>query len=110
MKSDVWSFGVLLWELFSFGERPYQGTRWNEEFVNFLEQGHRLDKPQHCDEEFFKIMSQCWQWKIDDRPLFACLAESLGNWLEKCKIKSKGNNEIRNSLKIDELCDSQIEM
>jgi len=49
--SDVWAFGVTLWEIFSLGEIPYNGLQWNMGFVQELRQGMRLDSPEHGSDE-----------------------------------------------------------
>lgn len=50
-KSDVWSYGILLWEIFSLGEIPYPGLSWSQEFITQLENGLRLTKPVNCSNE-----------------------------------------------------------
>jgi len=49
--SDVWAFGVVAWEIFSFGKVPYPNKSWNETFVDLLESGYRLQKPDKCPYE-----------------------------------------------------------
>ena len=53
LQSDVWSYGVVLWELFSLARSPYPGLEPNEEFVRKLELGHRMEKPEHATEEMW---------------------------------------------------------
>ena len=48
IKSDVWSYGVVLYEVFTLGEEPYSMQTWNEEFVTALDNGMRLDQPPFC--------------------------------------------------------------
>jgi len=50
-ESDVWSFGITLWEIFSLGEVPYPGVSWTQEFINLLKNGFRLPCPSHCNAE-----------------------------------------------------------
>ncbi|KAJ7371371.1 hypothetical protein OS493_025833 [Desmophyllum pertusum] len=59
--SDVWSFGVVLWEIVTLGERPYRGITGIVELHTMLLDGVRLEKPPHCSEELYEIMLQCWQ-------------------------------------------------
>ena len=59
-KSDVWSFGVTLWELFSYGRVPYPAFS-NEEVVNKIEAGYRMSKPENMPESVAKIMFDCWE-------------------------------------------------
>jgi serine/threonine protein kinase len=58
-KSDVWSFGVVMWEIFEYGAKPYAWLS-NEEVVEKVQSGTRLGKPSNCSDEVFEIMTQCW--------------------------------------------------
>ncbi|CAH0383280.1 unnamed protein product [Bemisia tabaci] len=71
--SDVWSFGVTLWEMFSFGQPPY-GDMKGDEVINFVEGGSRLPRPDKCPFEVYQIMEQCWSYNARDRPKFEQLA------------------------------------
>jgi len=51
--SDIWSVGVTMWEIFNYGESPYPGYSWNIEFVQAINNGLRLPKPQTCSEEMY---------------------------------------------------------
>ncbi|XP_022305312.1 uncharacterized protein LOC111112206 isoform X3 [Crassostrea virginica] len=75
-KSDVWSYGVVLWEIFSMGEAPYEGVRSNE-LDSKLQKGLRLKKPEHCDDLFYKIMKKCWTYESDKRPNFEEILDEL---------------------------------
>ncbi|XP_003389646.2 PREDICTED: tyrosine-protein kinase Fes/Fps-like [Amphimedon queenslandica] len=68
--SDVWSFGILLWETYSLGSTPYPGMS-NNEAREQVEAGYRLPPPNHCPEPVYHIMQECWQYDEDDRPSFA---------------------------------------
>ncbi|ESN92006.1 hypothetical protein HELRODRAFT_133386, partial [Helobdella robusta] len=80
-QSDVWSFGVLMWEIYSFGGNPYAGIDMNEHFVTRLKEGLRLEKPEVCDFETFEIMTSCWKANQNDRPTFFDLEKSLSKLL-----------------------------
>ena len=49
--SDVWAFGVTVWEIFSLGQTPYKGMRMGNEFIQFLQAGNRLPQPEHASSE-----------------------------------------------------------
>ncbi|XP_029448457.1 fibroblast growth factor receptor 3 isoform X2 [Rhinatrema bivittatum] len=74
--SDVWSFGVLLWEIFTLGGSPYPGIPV-EELFKLLKEGHRMDKPANCTHELYMIMRECWHAVPSQRPNFKQLVEDL---------------------------------
>ncbi|XP_057348754.1 tyrosine-protein kinase Fer isoform X3 [Manis pentadactyla] len=75
-ESDVWSFGILLWETFSLGVCPYPGMT-NQQAREQVERGYRMSAPQHCPEDIFKIMMKCWDYKPENRPKFSELQKEL---------------------------------
>ncbi|KFU93142.1 Tyrosine-protein kinase ZAP-70, partial [Chaetura pelagica] len=60
-KSDVWSYGVTMWEAFSFGQKPYKKMK-GPEVISFIEQGKRMDCPTGCPAEIYALMQQCWTY------------------------------------------------
>ncbi|KAE9549463.1 hypothetical protein FO519_007321 [Halicephalobus sp. NKZ332] len=80
--SDVWSFGVLSWEVFSFGEVPYCSLE-NLELVDFLRSGNRLQKLENIPEEFWTLMESCWNEDRLQRPNFLKLNENMRSLIEK---------------------------
>ncbi|XP_072021732.1 tyrosine kinase receptor Cad96Ca-like [Amphiura filiformis] len=79
-KSDVWSFGVVLWELVTFGSHPYPGFSSREVIVQ-IQKGYRLPKPKHCSDEMYEMMQSCWRTNPNDRPTFKTLRDELENML-----------------------------
>uniref|UniRef100_A0A8C0DVY9 Fibroblast growth factor receptor n=1 Tax=Balaenoptera musculus TaxID=9771 RepID=A0A8C0DVY9_BALMU len=75
-QSDVWSFGVLLWEIFTLGGSPYPGVPV-EELFKLLKEGHRMDKPSNCTNELYMMMRDCWHAVPSQRPTFKQLVEDL---------------------------------
>ncbi|XP_062903085.1 fibroblast growth factor receptor 3 isoform X5 [Mobula hypostoma] len=75
-QSDVWSYGVLLWEIFTLGGSPYPGIPV-EELFKLLKEGHRMDKPANCTHELYMIMRECWHAIPSQRPTFKQLVEDL---------------------------------
>ncbi|XP_065183991.1 tyrosine-protein kinase RYK-like [Sycon ciliatum] len=67
--SDVWSYGILLWEIFSSGQVPYPGLD-NSQLTAYLLTGQRLIKPNMCPDKLFTIMEDCWKQVPQDRPSF----------------------------------------
>ncbi|KAM4636413.1 fibroblast growth factor receptor 2 isoform 2-T2 [Discoglossus pictus] len=75
-QSDVWSFGVLMWEIFTLGGSPYPGIPV-EELFKLLKEGHRMDKPSNCTNELYLMMRDCWHAIPSHRPTFKQLVEDL---------------------------------
>ncbi|XP_075043021.1 tyrosine-protein kinase receptor UFO [Mixophyes fleayi] len=75
-KSDVWSFGVTMWEIATRGQTPYPGVE-NSEIYDYLRQGNRLKQPPDCLDGLYDLMSSCWQLNSKDRPSFETLYEEL---------------------------------
>ncbi|XP_074522889.1 tyrosine-protein kinase Fes/Fps [Halichoeres trimaculatus] len=75
-ESDVWSFGVLLWEAFSMGMTPYTSMS-NQQTRDEVEKGYRMPAPHGCPVEISSIMSRCWQYDPKNRPTFKKLRAEL---------------------------------
>lgn len=75
-KSDVWSFGVLMWEIATFGEQPF-GALPPDVVIEQLRQGVRLHQPETCSIELYEIMKACWHESPDGRPTFSQLKQQL---------------------------------
>ncbi|NP_001182599.1 vascular endothelial growth factor receptor 2 precursor [Oryctolagus cuniculus] len=82
IQSDVWSFGVLLWEIFSLGASPYPGVKIDEEFCRRLKEGTRMRAPDYTTPEMYQTMLDCWHGEPNERPTFSELVEHLGNLLQ----------------------------
>ncbi|XP_026209945.1 tyrosine-protein kinase Lck [Anabas testudineus] len=76
IKSDVWSFGILLTEIVTYGRIPYPGMS-NPEVIQNLERGYRMPKPENCPDGLYNVMSMCWRESADDRPTFEYLRSVL---------------------------------
>ncbi|OQR74312.1 putative protein-like [Tropilaelaps mercedesae] len=81
-KSDVWSFGVLVWEMATLGEQPYGGLAIDLVFAQ-IRQGLRLYQPSTCSAELLGIMSSCWHKSPEQRPTFSQLKQQLDSMLEQ---------------------------
>ncbi|XP_020902227.1 ephrin type-B receptor 1-B [Exaiptasia diaphana] len=74
--SDVWSYGILVWEIMSFGERPY--WEWdNFEVMGRVDQGYRLPAPMNCPKTIHNIMLDCWEKDKNNRPKFSDIVKQL---------------------------------
>ena len=72
IKSDVWSFGILLYELITYGRFPYPGMN-NAQVLEALQTGYRMPCPMGCPEQLYEIMRECWKDNTDSRPTFETL-------------------------------------
>uniref|UniRef100_G1MUE3 receptor protein-tyrosine kinase n=1 Tax=Meleagris gallopavo TaxID=9103 RepID=G1MUE3_MELGA len=74
--SDVWSYGIVMWEVMSFGERPYWDMS-NQDVINAIEQDYRLPPPMDCPAALHQLMLDCWQKDRNTRPRFAEIVNTL---------------------------------
>jgi len=81
-KTDVWSFGVLLWEIVTLGSTPYPGMSGSE-VMKRVKEGYRPEKPEHCDREIYNMMFYCWDKDPAERPSFTQLVKDLEALLTK---------------------------
>ena len=75
-KSDVWSFGVVLYEIITFGQVPYPGMT-NEVVLEVLQQGYRMPCPPGCPDKLYNIMIHCWHKEPANRLTFETLQWQL---------------------------------
>ncbi|XP_072258858.1 tyrosine-protein kinase Fes/Fps isoform X2 [Pyxicephalus adspersus] len=75
-ESDVWSFGILLWEAFSLGSVPYSSMN-NQQTREAIEQGSRLPAPDNCPEDIYQLMLRCWEYDPRKRPNFSTVHQEL---------------------------------
>lgn len=76
-KSDVWSFGILMWEIFTCGEMPYGKWKNAEVVENVCNRKYRMPKPSDCPDSIYKVMRSCWGKESEDRPSFSQLNAEL---------------------------------
>lgn len=84
-KTDVWSFGILMWEIVTLGSTPY-ATMGAREVMRRVRDGYRLDRPSHCRPELFRVITQCWHSEPSKRPTFAELKVELGQLLSDSEL------------------------
>ena len=76
VKSDVWSFGVVLYEIVTYGRSPYPGLT-NHQVLELVQQGYRMPRPMNCPEKLYDIMFNCWKEEPECRPTFETLEWQL---------------------------------
>ncbi|XP_076759205.1 fibroblast growth factor receptor homolog 1 isoform X2 [Xylocopa sonorina] len=76
-QSDVWSYGILLWEIMTLGGTPYPSVPSVEKLFQLLRTGHRMEKPPCCSIEIYMLMRDCWSYQPNERPMFGELVEDL---------------------------------
>ncbi|XP_068223675.1 tyrosine-protein kinase HTK16 [Palaemon carinicauda] len=84
--SDVWSYGITLWEMYTFGDQPY-GELPGFKVIELLEKNERLPQPEKCPDSVFNMMLQCWRYKDRSRPSFKELATVFRTKPEYANIK-----------------------
>uniref|UniRef100_A0A8C6UJN2 Platelet-derived growth factor receptor alpha n=1 Tax=Neogobius melanostomus TaxID=47308 RepID=A0A8C6UJN2_9GOBI len=75
--SDVWSYGILLWEIFSLGGTPYPGMVVDSSFYNKIKSGYRMSKPEHAPHDVYEVMMKCWNSEPEKRPSFLGLSDTV---------------------------------
>uniref|UniRef100_A0A3Q4MZH8 Protein kinase domain-containing protein n=1 Tax=Neolamprologus brichardi TaxID=32507 RepID=A0A3Q4MZH8_NEOBR len=75
IESDVWSYGILLWEIFSLGNSPYPGMQVGSAFYRMIQEGHRMSRPEYAPTEMYDMMLSCWNHDPLKRPSFKKLVE-----------------------------------
>ncbi|XP_017784883.1 PREDICTED: tyrosine-protein kinase Abl isoform X2 [Nicrophorus vespilloides] len=96
-KSDVWAFGILLWEIATYGMSPYPGVDLTDVY-HTLEKGYRMECPQGCPPKIYELMKQCWQWNAHERPTFKEIHHSLENMFQESSI----TEEVEKQLQVSE--------
>lgn len=76
-ESDVWSYGILLWEIFSLGNSPYPGMPVDAKFYKLIKEGYRMDAPEFAPSEMYQIMTTCWAGDPFNRPPFRKVVEEI---------------------------------
>ncbi|XP_047423750.1 receptor-type tyrosine-protein kinase FLT3-like isoform X2 [Mugil cephalus] len=77
MKSDVWAYGILLWEIFSLGVTPYPGMKVDHKFYSMIERGFMMDCPYYADKLVYEMMCKCWALEPSNRPSFSKLVSFM---------------------------------
>ncbi|XP_053551961.1 tyrosine-protein kinase ABL1 isoform X2 [Bombina bombina] len=93
IKSDVWAFGVLLWEIATYGMSPYPGIDLSQVY-ELLEKDYRMDRPEGCPEKVYELMRACWQWSPGERPTFAEIHQDFETMFQESSISDEVEKEL----------------
>ncbi|KAJ8395436.1 hypothetical protein AAFF_G00031700 [Aldrovandia affinis] len=93
IKSDVWAFGVLLWEIATYGMSPYPGIDLSQVY-DLLEKGYRMEQPEGCPPKVYELMRACWQWSPLDRPSFAETHQAFETMFHDSSISEEVAEEL----------------
>ncbi|XP_035235349.1 tyrosine-protein kinase ABL1-like [Anguilla anguilla] len=101
IKSDVWAFGVLLWEIATYGMSPYPGIDLSQVY-DLLEKEYRMDRPEGCPEEVYELMRDCWKWTPAERPSFAEIHQEFETMFQESSISDEVEKELgRRGIELD---------
>ncbi|KGL85355.1 Abelson tyrosine-protein kinase 2, partial [Tinamus guttatus] len=93
IKSDVWAFGVLLWEIATYGMSPYPGIDLSQVY-DLLEKGYRMEQPEGCPPKVYELMRACWKWNPPDRPSFAETHQAFETMFHDSSISEEVAEEL----------------
>ncbi|XP_075041332.1 tyrosine-protein kinase ABL1 isoform X2 [Mixophyes fleayi] len=93
IKSDVWAFGVLLWEIATYGLSPYPGIDLSQVY-ELLEKDYRMERPEGCPEKVYELMRACWKWNPPDRPSFAEIHQAFETMFQESSISDEVEKEL----------------
>uniref|UniRef100_A0A8C9RI78 Tyrosine-protein kinase n=1 Tax=Scleropages formosus TaxID=113540 RepID=A0A8C9RI78_SCLFO len=93
IKSDVWAFGVLLWEIATYGLSPYPGIDLSQVY-ELLEKDYRMDRPEGCPEKVYELMRACWKWNPAERPSFAEIHQAFETMFQESSISDEVEKEL----------------
>uniref|UniRef100_A0A671QEP3 non-specific protein-tyrosine kinase n=1 Tax=Sinocyclocheilus anshuiensis TaxID=1608454 RepID=A0A671QEP3_9TELE len=99
--SDVWMFGVCMWEILMYGVKPFQGVK-NNDVIGRIENGERLAMPPNCPPTLYSLMTKCWAYDPSKRPRFTELKGQLSTILaeEKAQQEERSRMEMRRQVPV----------
>uniref|UniRef100_A0AAQ5ZNN5 receptor protein-tyrosine kinase n=1 Tax=Amphiprion ocellaris TaxID=80972 RepID=A0AAQ5ZNN5_AMPOC len=93
LQSDVWSYGVLLWEIFSLGKSPYPNVSVDTNFYKMIKDGGHMRRPDFAPAEMYHLMTLCWSLEPTDRPTFKAIGQLISRLLPSNKEASSHHSE-----------------
>ncbi|XP_028655320.1 receptor-type tyrosine-protein kinase FLT3 [Erpetoichthys calabaricus] len=96
-QSDVWSYGILLWEIFSLGVNPYPGIQVDQNFYKLIQNGFKMDQPFYATERIYTMMKSCWALEARKRPGFSHIVSFMESELMEAEEELYHNSRCRNN-------------
>ncbi|XP_067852048.1 macrophage colony-stimulating factor 1 receptor 1-like isoform X2 [Heptranchias perlo] len=106
VQSDVWSYGILLWEIFSLGSSPYPGIPVDTRFYKLIRGGFQMDKPESATPELYDIMTQCWKLEPTQRPTFSQIVKIINMQRGDTTEQDYANMPIEREAPVSPTCQS----
>ncbi|XP_069030972.1 macrophage colony-stimulating factor 1 receptor 2-like [Embiotoca jacksoni] len=109
VQSDVWSYGVLLWEIFSLGKSPYPNVAVDTNFYKMIKDGRHMDQPDFAPVEMYQLMTLCWNLEPTDRPTFKMIGQLINRLLPSTNDRSPHRSDQPTYRNIDECREEEEE-
>ena len=91
VQSDVWAYGVVLWEIFTYGQTPYESMGYLM-VMNFLQMGSRLGAPEGCYKQVYALMQRCWNAQPELRPSFTWLHDDISSLHQRIMLGEQSSD------------------
>uniref|UniRef100_A0A3Q3W5X5 receptor protein-tyrosine kinase n=1 Tax=Mola mola TaxID=94237 RepID=A0A3Q3W5X5_MOLML len=106
VQSDVWSYGILLWEIFSIGKSPYPSMAVDSRFYKMVKRGYQMSQPDFAPLEIYTIMKMCWNLEPTERPTFNKISQMIEKLLgEQSEQEQLIYQNVQQQITEDEVCD-----
>ncbi|XP_074484131.1 macrophage colony-stimulating factor 1 receptor 2-like isoform X2 [Sebastes fasciatus] len=109
VQSDVWSYGVLLWETFSLGKSPYPNVAVDTNFYKMIQDGRHMDQPDFAPAEMYELMTLCWSLEPTDRPTFKMIGQLIDRLLPSTNDTWPNHSDQSTYKNIDECREEEEE-
>ncbi|KAK3558359.1 hypothetical protein QTP86_017231, partial [Hemibagrus guttatus] len=108
VQSDVWSYGILLWEIFSLGQSPYPNMLVDSKFYKMIKCGYQMSRPNFAPPEMYTIMKTCWNLEPTERPNFSKIVQLIERLLGETLDQTEYQNVVTEELDTEQLeaCDT----
>ena len=87
IATDVWSFGIVLWEIATLGDIPYPNLPKVEHLLTLLKNKRRMPKPSHCSDTLYNLMKSCWEELPGERPDFEVISYKVSTFVHNGEVK-----------------------